>query len=57
MREGGILENVVGERPTATKITAPKRIFTQTNSIAQPRVYEGGFSFNGGSGASCSNLQ
>ena len=50
MREGGTLENVVGERPNAAKTIAPQRIFTQTNPITQPGVYEGGFSFNGGPG-------
>ena len=49
-REGGTLENVVGERPNAAKTTALKRIFAQTNPFTQPRVYEGGFSFNGGLG-------
>ena len=47
-KEGGTLENVVGERPNATRTTTPQRIFYQTNPITQPRVYEGGFSFNGG---------
>ena len=48
-REGGTLENIAGERPNAAKTTAPQRIFVQINSITQPRVYEGSFSFNGGS--------
>ena len=47
---GGTLENVAGERPNATKIIDPQRIFAQTNPITQPGVYEGDFSFNGGSG-------
>ena len=45
-REGGTLENVAGERPNAARTIAPQRIFTQTNPITQPRVYEGGFYFN-----------
>ena len=49
-REGGTMENVVGERPNAFRTTALKRIFAQTNPITQPGVYEGGFSFNGGPG-------
>ena len=49
-RDGGTLENVVGEIPNIAKTTATQRIFAQTNPITQPRVYEGGFSFNGGSG-------
>ena len=32
-REGGTLGNVVGERPNATKATAPQRIFAQTNPL------------------------
>ena len=54
--EGGSLKNVVEERPNATRTTTPQRIFAQTNPIIQPGVYEGGFSFNGGSGASRSHL-
>ena len=49
-REGGTLENVVGERPNAARARAPQRSFSSTNPIAQPRAYEGGFSFNGGLG-------
>ena len=48
-REGGTLENIVGERPNAAKTITPQRIFAQTNSNTQPGVYEGGFSFNGSS--------
>ena len=48
-REGGNLENVAWERPNAARTIAPQRIFAQTNPITQPEVYEGGFSFNGGS--------
>ena len=48
--EGGTLENVAGKRPNATRTTTPQRIFAHTNPITQPRVYEGGFSFNGGPG-------
>ena len=40
MREGGTLENVAGERPTAARTIAPHRIFAQTNPITQPGVYE-----------------
>ena len=40
MREGGTLENVVGERPNATRTIALKRIFAQTNPITQLGVYE-----------------
>ena len=47
-REGSTLENIAGERPNATRTTAPQRIFAQTNPITQHGVYEGGFSFNGG---------
>ena len=50
MREDGTLENVGGEMPYATIATTPQRIFAQTNPLTQPRTYEGGFSFNGGSG-------
>ena len=49
-KDGGTMENVVRERPNATRTTAPRRIFAQTNLITQPGVYEGGFSFNEGSG-------
>ena len=49
-REGGILGNVAGERPNAARTAATQRIFAQTNPITQPGVYEGSFSFNGGSG-------
>ena len=48
-REGRTLENVVGERPNAARTTAPQRIFAQTNPITHLGVYEGGFSFDGGS--------
>ena len=48
MREGGTLDNVVGERPNAARTIASQRIFAQTNPITQLGVYEGGFSFNGG---------
>ena len=44
----GTLKNVARERPNAARTTTPQRIFAQTNPITQPRVYEGGFSFNGG---------
>ena len=54
--EGGTLENVAVERPNATRTIAPQRIFAQTNPITQPGVYERGFSFNGGLGASCNHL-
>ena len=47
-REGGTLENVAGERPNATRATAPLRIFAQTNPLTQPKAYERGFSFNRG---------
>ena len=50
MREGGTLENVAGERPNAARTTSPQRIFAKMNPITQPGVYEGYFSFNGGSG-------
>ena len=33
MREGGTLENIVGERPNAARTTAPQRIFAHTNPI------------------------
>ena len=56
-RDGGTLENVAWEISNATRATTPQRIFAQTNPITQPRAYEGGFSFNGGRGASCSLLQ
>ena len=49
-REGGNLENVVGERPNAARTTDPQRLFAQPNPITQPRVYEEGFFFNRGSG-------
>ena len=49
MREGGTLENVAGERPNTARATTPQKIFAQTNPLTQPRAYEGGFSFNGGS--------
>ena len=49
-REREVLEKVVGERLKAARTTAPQRIFAQTNPITQSRVYEGGFSFNGGLG-------
>ena len=32
-REGGILENVAGERPNAARATAPQRSFAQTNPL------------------------
>ena len=54
-REGGTLENVVGERPNIARATAPQRIFAQTSPLTQPRAYEKGFSFNGGLGASSEN--
>ena len=47
-REGGTLENVAWERPNATRVTAPQKIFAQTNPITQLGAYEGGFSFSGG---------
>ena len=50
MREIGTLKNIVGERPNVARTTTPQRSFVQTNPITQPGVYEGGFSFNGGSG-------
>ena len=40
--------NVVGERLNAARTTTPQRIFAQTNPITQLGVYEGDFSFNGG---------
>ena len=49
-REGGTLENVVGERPNTAKATTLQRIFAQTSPITQPGAYEGSFSFNGGLG-------
>ena len=49
-REGGTLENVVGEKPNATRTIAFERIFAQTTPFTQPGVYEKGFSFNGGLG-------
>ena len=55
-RASGTLENVVGEISNAARATTPERIFAQTNLLTQPRTYEEGFSFNGGSGASCSCL-
>ena len=48
MREGGTLDNIAGERPNATRTTAPQMILAHINPITQPGVYEGGFSFNGG---------
>ena len=45
-REGGTMENVAGERPNVARTTAPQRVFAQTNPIAQPGVYQRGFSFN-----------
>ena len=45
-RKGGTLENIAREKPNVVRIIAPRRIFAQTNSITQPGVYEGGFSFN-----------
>ena len=50
MREGGTLQNVARERPNASRTTSLQRIFTQINPITQPGVYEGDFSFDGGSG-------
>ena len=47
-REGGTLENVVGERSNVARATTPQKIFVQTNPLTQPEAYEGGFSFNGG---------
>ena len=55
-RDGGALENVVRERPNVARATTPQRIFAQTNSLTQPGAFEGGFSFNGGLGGSCSCL-
>ena len=49
-RDGGTLENVVGERPNVARTTTPQRIFAQTNPLTQPGAYEGDFSFNGGLG-------
>ena len=49
MRERGTLDNVVRERPNAAKTITSQRIFAPTNPITQLGVYEGGFSFNGGS--------
>ena len=48
-RDGGTLENVAREIPNAAMAIAPHMIFAQTNPLTQPRAYEGGFSFNGGS--------
>ena len=45
-RDEGTLENVAGERPNASRTTTTQRIFAKTNPITQPRVYEGGISFN-----------
>ena len=44
-REGGTSKNVARERPNAARATTPQRIFSQTNLITQPGVYEGGFFF------------
>ena len=49
-REGGTLENTTGEITNAAMATTPYRIFAQTNPLTQRGAYEGGFSFNGGSG-------
>ena len=49
-RDGGTLENVAEERLDAPRAIAPRMIFYQTNLLTKPRAYEGGFSFNGGSG-------
>ena len=56
VREGGILENVAGERPNAARTTAPQRIFPQTNPIIHPGVYEEAFLSMEARGASCSHV-
>ena len=48
-RDGCTLVNVARERPNAARTIASQRIFAQINPITQPGVYEGDFSFNGGS--------
>ena len=45
-REGGTLENIVGERPNPATATTPQRIFAQTNPLIESGAYEGGFIFN-----------
>ena len=56
-KEGGNLENVVGERPNTTRAIAPRRIFAQINPISQPGAYENDFSFDGALGGHHADLQ
>ena len=49
-RNGGTLENIVGERPNVAMAITPQRIFAQANPLTHLGAYEGGFSFNRGPG-------
>ena len=56
IKEGGTLENVVGERPNAARATTPQRIFAQINLVTQPEYMKEAFLSMEARGAQYSHL-
>ena len=50
-REEGSSTNSNGEHPNPVRTTAPQRVYANTNSVTQPRVYTKPRPLDGGTGA------